>query len=326
MQPARTAHVFGAAALARLAALCQVPDPAPLERFDDERGRHLLQRAEIMVTGWGCPPVDAAVLRLAPRLRLIAHAAGTVRGIVGPDVFARGVRVTHAAAANAVPVAEYTLAATIAANKRVAVFQALRRAGRQDAVEALGHAPIGNYRRVIGIVGASRIGRLVIGLLRVLEVSVLLYDPVVTAEDAAVLGVEAVALDALMARSDVVSVHAPSLRSTRHMIGAAQLALMQDGATLINTSRAALIDQEALIRELSTGRIDAVLDVTEPEVLPPDSVLLAMPNCIVTPHIAGALGLERERLGAMVVDEIGRFLHGEPLQQEVREADMERIA
>ena len=124
-------------------------------------------------------------------------------------------------------------------------------------------------------------------------------------------------LDELMAESDVVSLHAPALDSTTHMIDAGRLALMRDGATLINTARGALVDENALVRELVSGRISAVIDVTTPEVLPADSPLYGLPNVLLTPHIAGALGNERSRLGATVVAEIERFIAGLPLSHGV---------
>lgn len=101
---------------------------------------------------------------------------------------------------------------------------------------------------------------------------------------------------------------------------------MRDGVTLINTARGSLVDQAALEAELVSGRIDAVLDVTEPEVLPVGSPLLHLPNCIVTPHIAGALGRERERLGALVVAEIARFVSGDALRHAIRPEAMASIA
>ncbi len=133
-------------------------------------------------------------------------------------------------------------------------------------------------------------------------------------------------LDALMARSDVVSVHAPSLPSTRHMIGARQLKLMQDGATFINTARGALVDEAALVAELQTVRIHAVIDVTDPEIPPATSPLFTLPNVFLTPHVAGAIGTERARLGLMVVEEVERFVRGEPMLYEIEPALLERLA
>lgn len=327
MDPARTGHVLPPDLLARLATLGRIVDPVPLERFDDARARSVLAATEILVTGWGCPTIDAAVLGLAPHLRLVAHAAGTVKHFIGEEVYAAGIRVTHAAEANAVPVAEFTLAAILFAAKQVFRFHRLYREDRhRGRIDALKGEPIGNYRKTVGIVGASRIGRRVVALLQPFGFTVLLYDPHVDAAEAAVLGVEAVPLGQLMARSDVVSLHAPALPATRHMISGPMLARLSDGATLINTARGIIVDEEALIAELRTGRISAIIDVTEPEVPPPTSPLYDLPNLFLTPHIAGAVGTERTRLGEMAVDEIARFCAGEPLLYEVHPTLLERLA
>lgn len=317
-RPAVTENVFTDAHLEALARLCRVSDAAPLERFDDERAKRALAAAEILVTGWGCPRIDGKLLALAPKLRLIAHAAGTVKFIIAPEVFAAGVTVVNAVSANALPVAEFTLAAILFSNKQVLRYRDFYRA-RRDTMrwEDVSAPSVGNWRKTIGIVGCSRIGRRVIELLKPFDLEVLAHDPYLLAEEAAEMGVELVGLDALMARSDVVSIHAPALESTKQMIDAGRLRLMRDGATLINTARGSLIDQPALEAELSSGRISAVLDVTTPDTLPPDSVLYDLPNVLLTPHIAGALGGERERLGALVLAEIERFVRGTPLAHAV---------
>src|SRR5690606_13539087 len=131
--------------------------------------------------------------------------------------------------------------------------------------------PIGNFRRTVVLVGASRVGPRVVSLLQYFEIDVLLYDPFVLSSDHIAAPAELVELDAHMARSDVVSLHAPSLPSTRHMIGARQLRLLRDGAAFINTARGALVDEAALLAELQTGRIHAVIDVTDPEIPELDS-------------------------------------------------------
>lgn len=325
--PERTRHVFAAAHHHRLAELCDIPDAVPLQQFGDARAAQLLADAEILITGWGCPPIGADMLARAPKLRLIAHAAGTVKTFIAPEIFAAGIQVTHAAAANALPVAEFTLAAILFANKRVLRFGQLyaeSKATRQAM--SLADEPIGNYAKAIGIVGASRIGRRVIELLKPFDFDILLHDPFVTPVEAQELGVTLLELDELIRRSDILSLHAPSVEATRHMIDARRLSLLRDGATLINTARGALVDHAALEAELVSGRIDAIIDVTEPEVLPAASPLYALPNVLLTPHVAGALGSERERLGALITDEIERFVRGEPLQHGIDPAVLERIA
>jgi phosphoglycerate dehydrogenase-like enzyme len=318
MAEASTRDVLTPAHRARLATLCEVPDARPLEDFSSPRAQALLARGEILVTGWGCPRIDPAVLARAPRLRLIAHAAGTVKTFMAPEVLERGIAVTHAAEANAVPVAEFTLAAILFANKRVLDFRRLYAEHRTERTKLpLGNPPPGNFRKAVGIVGASRIGRLVMQALRSHDLRVLLHDPTLSADQAAALGATLADLDALLPEVDILSLHAPSLPSTRHLVDRSRLALLRDGATLINTARGALVDQAALEAELRSGRINAFIDVTEPEVPPPSSPLYDLPNVFLTPHIAGALGTEQERLGRFVVQEIERHIAGLPLQSAI---------
>ncbi len=327
MNPDKTRHVLDDGLLARLAGCCDVLSTNPLEEFTSRESRQLLAEAEVLVTGWGCPMIGPDVLRAAPGLRLIAHAAGTVKFTVDPSAYQRGIRVTHAADANAVPVAEFTLAAILFANKRAFGFRDLYREDpSRRSSYALMDQPIGNYRRTVGLIGASRIGRKVAAMLAGFDMTVLLYDPFVRPGDAITERAQLVKLDALMARSDVVSLHAPSLPTNKGMIGARQLKLMQDGATFINTARGALVDEAALLAELATGRIQAVIDVTDPEIPPADSPFFTLPNVFLTPHIAGAIGTERARLGLMAVEEVERFVRGEPMLYEIEPELLERLA
>jgi len=312
MDPDKTRYVFTAEHMHRLSDLCQLPADRPLQGFDGPDAERLLRDTEILITGWGCPRIDGAVLDRAPRLRLIAHAAGSVKRIVGAEVFRRGISVCHAAAANALPVAEYTVASVLLANKRIGRFHHLytTEGGINDEMRALADGPIGNYRKRIGIVGASRIGRRVIELLQPFDLELFVYDPWIQSAEARKLGAQTCDLATVMG-CDVVTLHAPLLDTTKGMIDADALARMPDGGTLINTARGAIVDQSALERELVSGRIDAVIDVTHPEVLPADSPLYRLPNVLITPHIAGAMGVERNRLGSLIVGQIERFVSGQ---------------
>lgn len=323
----KTKYVFDQSALDRLALSCDILAQAPLARFDTDEARAVLAETDILVTGWGCPQITAAVVASAPRLKLIAHAAGTVKFTLEAAVYEAGIVVTHAADANAVPVAEFTLAAIIFANKRVFELRDRYRADpSRRSTYAMMDEPIGNYHRTVGLVGASRIGRKVAKFLRGFDFTVLLCDPFVQAGDPVLAGAELVDLETLLARSDVVSVHAPSLPTTRAMIGASQLSLMRDGTTFINTARGALVDEAALIAELQTGRIHAVIDVTDPEIPDPNSPLFSLPNVFLTPHVAGAVGMERLRLGQLAVEEVERFVAGQALEFAIEPAMLERLA
>ncbi|MDL2404249.1 hydroxyacid dehydrogenase [Rhizobium calliandrae] len=327
MMPSRTQHVLTSELIQRLDTVGRVLDAAPMERFDDERARKLLGETEILITGWGSPPIDAAALARAPHLKLVAHAAGTVKGLIEDSLFDRRISVSHAAQANALPVAEFTLAAIIFAGKKVFRFRDIYVADRhRGRTQPMQSQSIGNYCRTVGIIGASRIGRRVIELLAPFDYKILLCDPMVDDTDARRLGVEKTELDALMARADIVSLHAPSLPATRHLVDAQRLSLMKPGATFINTARGALVDEAALLATLKTGRIDAIIDVTDPEIPEPSSAFYELPNVFLTPHIAGAVGLERTRLGEMAVEEVVRFIEGKSLLYEIRRDDLARMA
>jgi phosphoglycerate dehydrogenase-like enzyme len=140
--------------------------------------------------------------------------------------------------------------------------------------------------------------------------------------EAAALGAVPLPLDDLLRSSDIVTLHAPDLPATHHMPDRGRLALTPDGGVLINTSRGALVDHEALTEELVSGRISAVLDVTDPEPLPVTSPLHALPNVLLTPHIAGSVGNELARLGSTVVAELERLAAGLPLAPQVHEAKL----
>jgi phosphoglycerate dehydrogenase-like enzyme len=310
----------------RLREVVEVDPNLILDDFGASAATAALAHAEILITGWGCPPINQPVLDAAPRLGAIVHAAGSVKAHITPACWERGIAVSTAAAANALPVAEYTLASILFAAKQVRALE-LRYRSRRAKVDMLTEYPtVGTYRRSVGIVAASRIGRRVIDLLRPFDFVVSVYDPYLTEEEAGLLGVRRVDLDTLLADNDIVTLHAPLLPNTRHMIDRAGLARMRDGATLINTARGDLIEQDALVAELASGRLNAFIDVTEPEVLPPDSALYTLPNVTLTPHVAGAWGTELYRLGAAAVDEVCRYVAGLPLAHPVGALDLARIA
>lgn len=319
---------FTPADLARIGEVGDVLDTAALASWDDPRADDLLARADVVLGHWGCPRIDAAVLDRAPRLGLVAYAAGTVKDVVDETVFARGVRVTSGAPANAEPVAEYALAMILLAGKDVWFRRDQQRDPWLGAGRPAPEVEIGNHGRTIGLIGASLVGRRVIELLRSFpHLHVALYDPYVSAEEAARLGVEQVTdVDELCRRSDVLSIHAPDLPATRGMVGAAQLALLRTGATVVNTARPALLDQDALLAEATAGRLSAVLDVTDPEPLPSDHPLLALPNVVVTPHLAGSEGTELARMAEHAADEIRRWAAGEPARNEITLDQLARLA
>ncbi|WP_055700812.1 MULTISPECIES: hydroxyacid dehydrogenase [Streptomyces] len=311
--------LFPPAATRRLTAYVDLDPDHVTEDFTAEPA---LEDVELLITSWGCPVIDADVLARAPALKAVVHAAGSVKHHVTQACWERGLAVSSAAAANAVPVAEYTVAAVLFANKRVLDIGGLYREHRAPLDWSRLFPGFGNYRRTVGVVGASLVGRKVLELLRPHDLDLLLADPYVDAAQAAALGARHVDLDELVAGSDVVSLHAPALPETRHLLDARRLALMREGATLVNTARGSLVDTEALTAAATTGRIHAVIDVTEPEVLPTTSPLYSLPNVLLTPHIAGSLGGELRRITHSAVDEVERYCSGLPFAHAVHHATL----
>ncbi|GAA3016578.1 2-hydroxyacid dehydrogenase [Streptomyces fulvorobeus] len=326
MDPSVSKALFDRMALDRLTALADTDPSLVVEDFADPALAQVLARAEALLTGWGCPPLTAGVLDRMPRLRTVVHAAGSVKHHITDACWERGLTVASAAAANALPVAEYTLAAILFSGKGVLAAERAYRdtRARISSIDLIGAG--GNYRRTVGVVGASRIGRRVIELLRPHDLRVLLYDPYVDEEEAARLGVRPVPLDTLAVTSDVVTIHAPELPRTRHLFDRERLSLLPDGATLINTARGSLVDTAALTDELVSGRLNAVLDVTEPEVLPASSPLYDLPNVLLTPHVAGSLGNELLRVAHAALDELERYGQGLPYADPVWSEALTRSA
>jgi phosphoglycerate dehydrogenase-like enzyme len=328
MSQATRAELVTPALAERLEAAARVDLETLIQDFSQSGARPALEAADVLLTGWGAPYIDAAALNLMPRLRAIVHAAGTVKPFVSDEVYARDIQVCSAVDANAVPVAEFTFAAIVFAAKRVSAFAREYRSRRDLSARHVAGLTerAGTNGITVGVVGASRVGRRVLALLRNLDVFVLVSDPYLSDADAAAMGATRTDLDELIGRSDIVTLHAPALPETARMIDRDRLAALADGAVLINTARGALVDTDALTAELASGRISAVLDVTDPEPLPPDSPLYELPNVQLTPHIAGSVGNEVPRLLEYAIAEIERLAAGLPLRYPVLAGELPRMA
>ena len=283
-----------------------------------------LAETDILLSSWGMPKLDAAFLATAPRLRAACYAAGSVKGFVTPESYARNILVTTAMHANAVPVAEVTVALITLANKHWFQAVAAMRAARIH-VNAPAHP--GNFRTRVGLIGFGAICRLVAEKLQCMDLLVDVYDPFATDADLAALGCRRQTDLLQLARdSRVISLHAPNIPATRHMLAEPFFQAMQDGATFINTARGALVHEPSLLAELQTGRITAHLDVTDPEPPVADSPLWSLPNVQLSPHLAGSSSGEIRRMGQLAIEECLRVMRGEPPRFPVSEAMLATMA
>ncbi|MEU5363887.1 hydroxyacid dehydrogenase [Streptomyces sp. NPDC005925] len=313
---------FGPEEMARLRATATLGDPVVVDDLGSADASRRLAEAEVLITSWGCPRLGDDVLRAAPGLRAVLHAAGSVRGHVTDAVFDRGILVTTAADANAEPVAHFTLAAILWSFKKAPFLANDARRCRDDWSYVDGRGELGGVGRTVVIVGFSRIGSRLVRLLRDLDLArVLVVDPVADPAAVVAAGAEPATLADALPRADVLSLHAPALPATRHMIGAAELAALPRDAVLINTARGSLVDTAALEAACGAG-LHAVLDVTDPEPLPADSPLYTLPNVMLTPHIAGSLGSEARRMSAMALTELERYAAGLPALAPITRQDL----
>ncbi len=319
-------QLLGPDSLARLSKLGNVVRYTGEGKITADLARPLLKDAQIVLNSWGSPKFDADLLTGAPKLELVVYCAGSVKGFQTDALWERGIRVTSAAWAIGFRVAEYVLGMSIVGLRSANLFN--------NDMHVVGKELKGtNFKELrpdrelmgstLGIISLGQVGRRVAEYLKPFGPILQAYDPFLTEAAAAELGVKKVDLDTLLRTSDVVTLHAPSLPETHHMIGAAQLASMKDGAVLINSSRGSVVDEAALATELRKGRISAILDVTDPEPVATDSPLRTLANCMLTPHLAGGKTL---RIGLQGVEEVERYLQGRPQIFEVTKDKLATLA
>ena len=295
------------------------------EDFSDrEDYLRFVKGATIIVTSWGSPEIDKDVLESCPDLKGVIHGAGSVKPILSDAFIEKKIRVTNSAVAIGEGVAESALGFAISACKG---FYQLN----QDTEKGLWGENVKNtvkdfYDLTVGVISGGYVGRHMVKLLHNFHVDVLLYDPILTKEQIEQIGATKVTLEELLSKSDVISIHAPALPQTENMLDAQKLSLIRDGSILINTARGTIIDEQALIEELKTGRFFACLDVTNPEPPVEDNPLRSMKNVVLTPHIAGTATNGLRRVALHVCEEIERLVNGEQMRTEIKLEDLNKLA
>jgi phosphoglycerate dehydrogenase-like enzyme len=279
--------------------------------------REMLADVRYIFSTWGMPALPADVIaEYLPSLAAVFYAAGSVQGFAR-NFLSRGVRIFSAWGANGIPVAEVTVAQIILANK--GYFQRLKCGSRESWDNRSCPIPFeGNYNTKVGIIGVGMIGREVIRLLKAYKLKVYVYDKFLSDEGAAELGVTKTTLEYIFSECSVISNHLANNAQTRGMLTGELFSMMKPGATFINTGRGAQVDEAGLaraMREVPT-RI-ALLDVTEPEPPVPGSELYRLPNVLLSPHLAGSIGNEVQRMGEFMFAEFEALISGRPVKYEV---------
>jgi len=287
----------------------------PLTSDSLKRNLSILHDADVIFSGWGGPLMDEEFLSAAANLKAVFYGAGTIKYIVTEAFWEKGIVITSAYAANAIPVSEYTVSQILFCLKRGWYFAlAIKRDGKYPPLENIP----GAYGSTVGIISLGAIGKRVCKLLGAFDLKVIAYDPFADDEHVSQLGVELRSLDDIFRYSDVVSLHTPLLKETVGMIKGKHFAMMKPYASFINTARGAIVREDEMIEVLrERSDITAVLDVTSPEPPREDSPLYTLPNVVLTPHIAGSMGRECRRMGEYVLEELKRWLAGEPLKWQI---------
>jgi len=287
-----------------------------VRNFTRQELSEALRDTDIVITHWGTPQMDEELLANAPKLKLMAHGTGTVAHIASEAFYERGIPVLSANAIMADYVAEATVGYLIAAAHKMLQLDQVTREDRWDEKQKATKQK-SLLSSSIGLIGLGTIARKLLDMLAPFHCKAYVYDPY-AAPDALVKWPFAQLCDFQTAMSQpFVSVHAAQTPETWHMIDAEALRLIPDDGILVNSSRGSLIDTEALIRELKTGRIYAVLDVYEQEGTGkvPGELLRMTQTTLLQPHMAAAPVTYEMTQG--IVDDIKRFIHKEPLQLQV---------
>jgi glyoxylate reductase len=290
------------------------PGPAWEELRDVEYLDGLLDvpKPGIEVLALGARRLDARDLDLLPDLRLVANYGAGYELIDLEACRARGIVVTNTPGAVDGPTADLAFGLLLAVRRRIVEGDLYVRAGRWESgwaeEELIGEDVSG---ATLGIVGLGGVGKAVARRARAFDMRVLYAKrDRLRAKDERSLGVERRELDDLLAEADVVTLHVPHTPETERLLDAARLALLRDGACLVNTARGAIVDEDALVRELVSGRIRAGLDVFVHEPRVPEE-LLTLPNVVLVPHLGTALAKAREAMTRVLVDNLLAFARGE---------------
>ena len=282
---------------------------------------------ENIFSTWGMPRfTEEEIKHHFPALKAVYYAAGSVQNFAR-EFLTVGVRVHSAWAANAVPVVEFTVAEIVLANKGVFAHMREMKQRNLERCNALKENYLGNYGEKVGLLGIGMIGSMVAERLKDYKLEVLAFDPFLSDERAEELHVKKCSLDELFSSCRVISNHMANNEQTKGMLTYRHFSKMLPYATFLNTGRGAQVVEDDLVRAL-TERPDlcAILDVTEPEPSPEGHPFYALPNCFLTPHIAGSLCNETHRMAQYMIEEYDKIENGISAKYEVTLKMLETMA
>jgi len=292
------------------------------------RARAALRDADAILSTWDSPAFGEELLALAPRLRLVAHCGGEVKGRYARPLFERLV-IANAPGPMAPYVAELALTFLLMAARRIDDYRdALRRPSNRvyARLHALGAEGEGLRGRTIGLLGLGRIGRETARFLHPFGARLLGHDPFADPHEAAVLGVTLVPFRELLRASHHLVIAAGLTEATRGLVDRHALARLRDGASVVNVARGGLVDLDALVREVRRGRLRAAVDVTDPlEPLPPRHPLRRLHGAIVTPHVGAAMVEVRRAMADTLLDAIEGFFAGRTVPTRVTASMLETM-
>ncbi|MGI6255916.1 MAG: hydroxyacid dehydrogenase [Acutalibacter sp.] len=301
--------------------------PGVLLPEDLEARREELKSVSYLFSTWGVPALSKEEIReYFPSLKALFYAAGSVQQFARPYLEA-GVKVFSAWAANAVPVAEFTVAQIILAGKGYFQGMRLQERGGRAAFDRYSNSFPCNYGVKVGVLGAGMIGSLVLKMLQAYDLETLAYDPFASDEKLASLGAKRASLEEIFSQCQTVTNHIANLPTTQGMLTYEHFSRMGSNATFINTGRGAQVVEADLIRALEEepGRT-ALLDVTWPEPPEEGSPLWTLPNVFLSPHIAGSMHNEVARMGLYMAQEYESLAQGKPCRYQVTAQMLETMA
>lgn len=275
------------------------------------------------ITSWDSPKLTKEALAKARKLKFVGHAAGTVVPYVDECIFDMGIKVVNANSALACSTAELAFSLINAASWNLSRLSSYMKKGVWSS-ETMPLLP-GLFRQKIGIIGYGDISKQVIKFLKPFEPDILMYSNNCPQERVSELGVKLVPLDELLSDCRIISLHNTLTSKTRGMIGKRELGLISDGSVLINTARAPIIDEDALIETLKSGRISAALDVFYQEPMPKEHIFNKLDNVLCVPHVGGYSEYWRKRLVETVADDFLKYVEGAELRGEIDKHKFSRL-